>query len=498
MPGKILGLDINEASVTAVQVTSGLKISRVTACARVEIDENNGLNSAMKSLSERMDINSDVCISSIPGEHVSFRNLRMPFKDEKKIRQTLPFEIESMVPLPVDDMIIDFNIVDRSDQTDILAVSVNKLYVSEFLEQLQACGIDPDVLDVRCVPVVASLLKQEGIPGDGLFLNIGKKKITMIIYLNKSIALIRVFAYDGDPFVRHIAGLTNGDDTGTDEEMEICFNSFCQRISNTIHAFEQETQKKVHPEKIFFSGPGALYSKTGDLLARFFDIPADPVDLNMSKRVLFDENISKTWNPALMNGALALALRDGKQGRGFNFRKDEFEIATQYAALKKDLKKAAVFLLVVIFCLIADLGVDYYYLKKRYVSLDNKIMQVFKQALPDVKKIVDPVQQMKVKINEIRSSAVSLPGINQKNKVVDLLEDISERVPKSISVHVNRMVIDPDSVSIGGNTDTFNTVDSIKNGLEPSPLFNSVTISSANLDRAGKHVRFEIKMQRSR
>ena len=497
MPGKILGLDISEASITAVQVTSGLKTSRVTACARVGIDENNDLTSAMKSLSERMDINSDVCISSIPGEYVLFRNLRMPFKDEKKIRQTLPFEIESMVPLPVDDLIIDFNIADRTDQTDILVVSVNKSYISEFLEQLQACGIDPDVLDVRCIPVVVSLLKQEGIPGDGLFLNI-EKKITMVIYLNKSIALIRVFACDGDAFVRYIAGLTNGDDTGINEEIELCFNSFCQQISNTIHAFEQETQKKVNPEKIFFSGPGALYSKTGDLLSRFFEIPADPVDLSMSKRVLFDENISETWNPALMNGALALALRDGKHGRGFNFRKDEFEITTHYAALKKDLKKVAVFLLVVMVCLIADLGVDYYYLKKRYVSLNNKITQVFKAALPDVRKIVDPVQQMRVKINEIRDSAISLPGINQKNKVVDLLEDISQRVPRSISVHVNRMVIDPDSVSISGNTDTFNTVDNIKNGLESSPLFNSVTISSANLDRAGKHVRFEIKMQRSR
>ncbi len=38
MPGKILGLDINEDSVTAVQVKSGLKGYQVTACGRVMID----------------------------------------------------------------------------------------------------------------------------------------------------------------------------------------------------------------------------------------------------------------------------------------------------------------------------------------------------------------------------------------------------------------------------------------------------------------------------
>ena len=39
MPGKILGLDINEDSVTAVQVLSGLKGYQVTACAQAIIEE---------------------------------------------------------------------------------------------------------------------------------------------------------------------------------------------------------------------------------------------------------------------------------------------------------------------------------------------------------------------------------------------------------------------------------------------------------------------------
>jgi general secretion pathway protein L len=47
-----------------------------------------------------------------------------------------------------------------------------------------------------------------------------------------------------------------------------------------------------------------------------------------------------------------------------------------------------------------------------------------------------------------------------------------------------------------GETDTFNTVDILKRNLEPSDFFSEVTISSANLDRSGKRVQFEIKMVR--
>ena len=76
--------------------------------------------------------------------------------------------------------------------------------------------------------------------------------------------------------------------------------------------------------------------------------------------------------------------------------------------------------------------------------------------------------------------------------------DISRRIPKSFDMDINTMVIDPETVRITGETDTFNTVDNVKNNLEPSPYFSSVTINTANLDRTGKKVNFEIKMQRAK
>ena len=51
-------------------------------------------------------------------------------------------------------------------------------------------------------------------------------------------------------------------------------------------------------------------------------------------------------------------------------------------------------------------------------------------------------------------------------------------------------------VRLTGETDTFNAVDSIKSGLESSPHFSAVNISSAKLDRKGKRVQFEIRMKR--
>ena len=88
------------------------------------------------------------------------------------------------------------------------------------------------------------------------------------------------------------------------------------------------------------------------------------------------------------------------------------------------------------------------------------------------------------------------PGINGGRKVIDLLRDISRGIPGSLDVKVKRIVVDPEALQMSGETDSFNTVDSIKKGLEPSEYFSAVTISSANLDRSGNRVKFELKLKR--
>jgi general secretion pathway protein L len=498
MPGKILGIDINSDSVTAVQVEGGLRAYYITGCARVPIEEPGGLDEALKALSEQADLKADICVSSIPGEQVSYRNLRMPFRDKKKIRQTIAFSIETMVPFPIEDLIVDFAIVDQSDQSEILAASVRRGYISEYLTHLQGHGIDPDILDIRCVPIVLWLLGQPGMPDDGILLEIGMRKSTMVLYLKRRISLIRIFPFGDGLVTRAMSNeqTSSQKETQEAEHIESCLSSLCTNVQSTLHAFRCQDNRAVGPEKVFITGSGSLYPNIESLLEGLLDIPVERINLIRDTRVHMREDIARFWNPALMDSALALALRDHKQGLGFNFRRDEFGVRKKHFRLMKEIRKAGIFLIVILSLLAADVGVDYYFLKKRYRMLDKQITQIFRQTLPDVKRIVDPVQQMMTTIDEIKKSTLSLPGISANRRVLDLLRDISLRSPGALDVKATRMVFDPEVVKIKGETDTFNTVDSIKKGLERSQYFSAVTISSANLDRSGKRVQFEIALQR--
>jgi len=102
---------------------------------------------------------------------------------------------------------------------------------------------------------------------------------------------------------------------------------------------------------------------------------------------------------------------------------------------------------------------------------------------------------MRVKIKELQQSTSLRPEAGASKKILDLLKEISQRIPQSLNVHVSRMLIDTETVRISGKTDAFNEVDKIKNSLESSIQFSGVAISSANLVRTGKGVRFEIRIE---
>jgi Tfp pilus assembly protein PilN len=79
-------------------------------------------------------------------------------------------------------------------------------------------------------------------------------------------------------------------------------------------------------------------------------------------------------------------------------------------------------------------------------------------------------------------------------RVIDILNALSQQIPSSADVKINRMVVGADNVVLSGNTDNFNTVDDIKGGLEDGELFKGVTISSADLEKSGQRVRFKLKL----
>lgn len=496
MLGKTLGLDISEDTICGVLVKSGLQGRRILGCAAVSIGDSTDYETALAQIVEQLQPGSASCISAVSAEHVSFRNLNLPFTDVRKVRQTISFELESTLPFSIDGLLVDFIVTGQAaEQSMTLAAAVKRSFLAEHLASLAEYGLEPEVLDIRGVPTVTLLQQQRDALENGLFLDIGRKQATVILFLEKRVVLVRRLPFSGRLFLEANETGSESDTASTAHETaEIAVKDLCRTISNTLMAFVDQTDEQRRPAKVFVTGSVMSCPGIKELIERFLELQVEQIDLRNSCNVEADAAIAANWQPGLMDNALALALRSGKPGAGFNFRRDEFE-AKKPSRLRQDILHSAVLLAVILAMVLVDFGVEYYFLQKRYHTLDSQVKEIFSRTLPEVTKIVDPVQQLQAKVNEAKKTAGAFAGNAANRKVIDLLDDISGRIPASLDVSVSRVIIDPEGLQIKGTTDTFNTVDSIKQGLSSSDLFGNVTISSANLDRSGNRVLFEIRSQ---
>ena len=245
MPGKILGLQIDDDAVTAVVVKSGFKETRITGCGRAALGEG-GFDEALGVLAEGMDLRNDAVVVSIPAGKAALHTVRMPFSDSKKIRQALPYEMESLMPFAVETMVTDFIKLEDGPEPQVLAASVSSETVSEILAGLQSRDLDAQVLDLECIPTVAWLLRRPQTPDDGLFLHIGIRRHTMVLFLQRRVVLVRSLGAvmnEGNPIgaLTGLEGAEIRDPESLRTKIEEVLEDLARHVVSTVHAYRGES-----------------------------------------------------------------------------------------------------------------------------------------------------------------------------------------------------------------------------------------------------------------
>ena len=229
-------------------------------------------------------------------------------------------------------------------------------------------------------------------------------------------------------------------------------------------------------------------------VSRFLDIPVKRLNFADRLSIPIASQENKPWDPALMDNALALALMEIEGIRGLNFHKGQFAAKKLFIKYKKYFIKTGILAASVLALLFFNLIAESYTLNRQIDRFDRQITGIFQKTFPEEKRIVDPFQQMQIKVQEVKKNAVFQTETTSRMLCIDILNHISKSISESIKVDITRMVVSPDNVLISGTTDTFEAVDDIKSKLEQIDAFKKVTISSSNKDRSGKKVRFQMKV----
>ena len=83
-----------------------------------------------------------------PGDQATFKYMVLPFTDQAKIEQTLPFAVEGEVPIEMDDMLLGHRVLSKTDRTELLIVIADEESVTDCVARLNEHKIDPSSIVV--------------------------------------------------------------------------------------------------------------------------------------------------------------------------------------------------------------------------------------------------------------------------------------------------------------------------------------------------------------
>lgn len=167
-----VGIDIGARAIKVAEVrrtAKGIELSRYgvapTPADAVQsgmILDPHAAGAAIAAVLREAGIRARRVIASVSGQHVLARILRLPPIPEDEVKQTVRWEAERHLPFPVEEAVLDTQVVrelsnDGHRQIEVLLAAAPEPLVLTYVETLQAAGLSADALEVSAVAMVRAL-----------------------------------------------------------------------------------------------------------------------------------------------------------------------------------------------------------------------------------------------------------------------------------------------------------------------------------------------------
>ena len=173
------------------------------------------LGQAIRQLIKESGITCKRCVSSVSGQStVVVRIIEVPKMTPKELAETMKWEVERHVPFAANEVVMDFQAIDRpmvggDDQNmEVLLAVAQQEVINRHIEAIYAAGLDPVIIDVEPLAICRALIdaSKNGEREQTIaIVNIGAAVTDMGIYQNGLLAFPRTLPIAGDSITRAIS-----------------------------------------------------------------------------------------------------------------------------------------------------------------------------------------------------------------------------------------------------------------------------------------------------
>ncbi|WP_022882701.1 type IV pilus assembly protein PilM [Gryllotalpicola ginsengisoli] len=208
MSHTIVGVDIGSDALRAVELTDNGKGRPVLhryhelelpegAVARGEVSEPHTVATALKQLWARAGFKSKKVVLGVGNQRVLARDLTVPKAPLKRIRETLPYQVQDLLPVPVGDALLDFYPVSEGEGeggpvVHGLLIAAVKEAVLDNVKAAQSAGLAPENVDLIPFALVRALVSRTEPTGPVAVVDLGASATTVVIAVDGVPKFVRI------------------------------------------------------------------------------------------------------------------------------------------------------------------------------------------------------------------------------------------------------------------------------------------------------------------
>src|SRR2546425_5003351 len=212
MPQVRIGVDIGSTGVRAAELSMRSVPPQLVRVAQVPIPEGAvgsgevrdpaAVGDSLRELWHRGKFRSRDVILGVANQRVVVREVSLPWLTDKELRESLPFQVQEFVPIPVEEAVLDFHILEEFEREGrrmvrILLVAAQKTMIQQIVAAAEMARLRPVGLDLVPFAIVRSV---GSIDGMGLDDNGGGDEA--IVEIGADVTSISVHAWGVPRFVR--------------------------------------------------------------------------------------------------------------------------------------------------------------------------------------------------------------------------------------------------------------------------------------------------------
>jgi type IV pilus assembly protein PilM len=495
---RVLALDLGSYSLKLVELDAGLRGVEFRRCEELPLPAQASpeeIEATIELFLQQRGIAADFCVSAIPADRTTQRHLRFPFVGAKRVAQAVRFEVEEGLPVPFEELVLTHEqAATGRERTDVLAVLAPRSEVEQHLARMRRIGVEPRIVEVEGA-VLANLSEYLGLRDVGrLVVDVGHHKTNLSLLVDGRPVCLRSIPLAGRAFTEAIA-LAHGVsvevaenekhkhglfEPGSSKPISPGVRNLLDRLTRecmrTLQSMVGDALDSIAPSEILLVGGSArapglaewFREQTG-LTSRTLSLPAGTQGVGALAEV----------SPPCFAQAAALALRASSTDRvtSLDLRQGPYRYVADLSGLRPQLRLTVALFGLALLLWIAMSATTVIARQRHVDQLRTRIGELHAQTFPDRPVPADPMRALEAELLEARGLADHLGVTETVLSPLDVVREISARVPAELDVSLNELRLERHSVRASGASEDFRSVDKLKQQLQQVPEFAEVILS---------------------